>query len=128
MLFRMVEILFGLFVENSNGELRRTTTIPSSPQNNNYSHCSETTDLRLDTQLLFLFWEHQLFCYSWSIQTYQKEWKEKKENHLMWRGIKEIKPNFFCVANHVGFNLSNRYILPNNILNPLNLKYSLKWS
>jgi hypothetical protein len=30
----MVEILFGLFVENSNGELRRTTTIPSSPQNN----------------------------------------------------------------------------------------------
>jgi hypothetical protein len=34
MLFRMVEILFGLFVGNSNGELRRTTTILSSPQNN----------------------------------------------------------------------------------------------
>jgi hypothetical protein len=30
----MVEILFGLFVENSNGELRRTIVISSSPQNN----------------------------------------------------------------------------------------------
>jgi hypothetical protein len=29
----MVEILFGLFVGNSNGELRRTTVISSSPQN-----------------------------------------------------------------------------------------------
>jgi hypothetical protein len=29
--YRMVEILFGLFVENSNEELRRTTTISSSP-------------------------------------------------------------------------------------------------
>jgi hypothetical protein len=30
----MVEILFGLFVGNINGELRITTAIPSSLQNN----------------------------------------------------------------------------------------------
>jgi hypothetical protein len=30
----MVEILFGLFVGNSNGELRRTSVILSSPYNN----------------------------------------------------------------------------------------------
>jgi hypothetical protein len=30
----MIEILFGLFVWNSNGELRKTSTIPSTPQNN----------------------------------------------------------------------------------------------
>jgi hypothetical protein len=30
----MVEILFGLFVGNNNEELRRTTAISSSPQNN----------------------------------------------------------------------------------------------
>jgi hypothetical protein len=30
----MVEISFGLFIENSNEELKRTTTILSSPQNN----------------------------------------------------------------------------------------------
>jgi hypothetical protein len=30
----MVEILFELFVGNSNGELRITTVISSSPQNN----------------------------------------------------------------------------------------------
>jgi hypothetical protein len=29
----MIEILLGLFVENSNEELRRTTIISSSPQN-----------------------------------------------------------------------------------------------
>jgi hypothetical protein len=29
----MVEILFGLFVGNNNGELRRTTVILFSPQN-----------------------------------------------------------------------------------------------
>jgi hypothetical protein len=29
----MVEILFGLFVGNNNGELRRTTATSSSPQN-----------------------------------------------------------------------------------------------
>jgi hypothetical protein len=34
MLFQMVEILFGLFVGNNNGELRKTSVIPSSPQNN----------------------------------------------------------------------------------------------
>jgi hypothetical protein len=34
MLFWMVEILFGLFVWNSNGELRKTIVILSSPQNN----------------------------------------------------------------------------------------------
>jgi hypothetical protein len=34
MLFRMVEILFGLFVENSNEEWRRTAVISFSPQNN----------------------------------------------------------------------------------------------
>jgi hypothetical protein len=39
MLFQMVEILFGLFVENSNGELRRTTAISSSP------HDSRITDI-----------------------------------------------------------------------------------
>jgi hypothetical protein len=33
MLFQMVEILFGLFIENSNGELRRTTAISLSPHN-----------------------------------------------------------------------------------------------
>jgi hypothetical protein len=33
-LFRMIEILFRLFVENNNKELRRTITILSSPQNN----------------------------------------------------------------------------------------------
>jgi hypothetical protein len=30
----MVEILFGLFVGNNNGELRKITTISSSSQNN----------------------------------------------------------------------------------------------
>jgi hypothetical protein len=34
MLFRMVKILFELFVRNNNGELRRTTAISFSPQNN----------------------------------------------------------------------------------------------
>jgi hypothetical protein len=34
MLFRMVEILFGLFVKNNKKELRRTITILSSPHNN----------------------------------------------------------------------------------------------
>jgi hypothetical protein len=34
MLFRMVEILFELFVRNSNGKLRRTTVISFSSQNN----------------------------------------------------------------------------------------------
>jgi hypothetical protein len=29
----MIEILFGLFVENNNGELIRTTTIPSPIRN-----------------------------------------------------------------------------------------------
>jgi hypothetical protein len=33
MLFRMVEILFGLFVGNNNEELRRTTVIQSSSWN-----------------------------------------------------------------------------------------------
>jgi hypothetical protein len=34
MLFQMIEILFGLFVRNSNEELRRIAAIPSSPRNN----------------------------------------------------------------------------------------------
>jgi hypothetical protein len=34
MLFRMVEILFELFVRNSNEKLRRTTVISFSSQNN----------------------------------------------------------------------------------------------
>jgi hypothetical protein len=33
MLFWMIKILFGLFVGNSNRELRRTTVISFSPQN-----------------------------------------------------------------------------------------------
>jgi hypothetical protein len=33
MLFRMIEILFELFVWNSNGELRRITVISSLPWN-----------------------------------------------------------------------------------------------
>jgi hypothetical protein len=58
----MVVILFGLFVENSNGELRRTAGITSSPQNNSYSYCSGTVYLCLDIQLLFLF-RHTLNVY-----------------------------------------------------------------
>jgi hypothetical protein len=46
MLFRMVGILFGLFVWNGNGELRITTTIPAPPWNSSYSHYFGTTDLR----------------------------------------------------------------------------------
>jgi hypothetical protein len=68
----MVEILFELFVENNNGELKITTVISSSPQNNSYSHCSETANLHLDTQLLYLFRKQQLVCFSWPIQTYPK--------------------------------------------------------
>jgi hypothetical protein len=33
MLFGMLEILSGLFVQNSNGKLRRTTVVSSLPQN-----------------------------------------------------------------------------------------------
>jgi hypothetical protein len=33
-IFHMVEILFGLFVRNSNGELKKIITISSLPQNN----------------------------------------------------------------------------------------------
>jgi hypothetical protein len=45
MLFRMVEILFELFIGNNNGELRKITVIPSS----------QLLFLHLNTQLLFLF-------------------------------------------------------------------------
>jgi hypothetical protein len=51
----MIEILFRLFVKNSIEELRRTVVISSLSQNNrhnNYSHCFETTNLLLDTQLI----------------------------------------------------------------------------
>jgi hypothetical protein len=53
MLFRMVEILFELFVGNSNGELRRTTTILSSPQNNRITTILTISEQQMDTQLLF---------------------------------------------------------------------------
>jgi hypothetical protein len=47
----MVEILFGLFIGNSNGELRRTTIIPSSPQNNKIA-------------VIFTIPEHYCYFYS----------------------------------------------------------------
>jgi hypothetical protein len=60
----MVEILFGLFIWNNNGDLRRTTTIQSLLWNSSYSHYFGTIYLCLDTQLLYLFREQRLFCYS----------------------------------------------------------------
>jgi hypothetical protein len=57
-LFRIVEILFELFVENSNGELIRTTTILSPPWNSRI-----TTILTVPEQLICV-WIHN--CYSYS--------------------------------------------------------------
>jgi hypothetical protein len=76
MLFQMIEILFVLFIESSNGELRIIIIISSLSQNSSYFHCFGTTNLRLNTQLLFKFSDQQLFYYFWPIQTYPKD-KEK---------------------------------------------------
>jgi hypothetical protein len=58
LLFWMVEILFGLFVENSNGELRRTTIILSLPQNSRI-----TTILTVSEQQIYV-WIHNYYSYS----------------------------------------------------------------
>jgi hypothetical protein len=54
----MVEIFFGLFVGNSNGELRRTATIPSSPQN------SKIIVILTVPEQQICIWIHN--CYSYS--------------------------------------------------------------
>jgi hypothetical protein len=54
----MVEILFGLFVGNNNGELRRTSTIPFSPQNSRI-----IVILTVSKQQIYV-WIHN--CYSYS--------------------------------------------------------------
>jgi hypothetical protein len=46
-LFRMVEILFGLFVENSNEELRKTTIILFSPQNSRIADIFTVSEQRI---------------------------------------------------------------------------------
>jgi hypothetical protein len=58
MLFRMVKILFELFVGNSNGELRRTAVIPSSPQN------SRIVAILTVPEQHICIWIHN--CYSYS--------------------------------------------------------------
>jgi hypothetical protein len=58
MLFRMVEILFGLFIWNSNGELRRTTTISSPPWNSRIAVILTISEQRI------CVWMHN--CYSYS--------------------------------------------------------------
>jgi hypothetical protein len=58
MLFRMVGMLFGLFVWNSNGELRRTAVIPSPPRNSRIA-----TILTVPEQKICV-WLHR--CYSYS--------------------------------------------------------------
>jgi hypothetical protein len=58
MLFRMIEILFGLFVGNNNEELRRTTAISSSPQN------SRITSILIVPEQQICVWIHN--CYSYS--------------------------------------------------------------
>jgi hypothetical protein len=58
MLFRMVEILFGLFVGNSNGVLRRTTIIPSSPQNSKIAVILTVSEQQI------CVWIHNYYFYS----------------------------------------------------------------
>jgi hypothetical protein len=58
MLLRMVEILFGLFVWNSNGELRKTTTISSPPWNSRI-----TNILTISEQQIYI-WMHNYYFYS----------------------------------------------------------------
>jgi hypothetical protein len=58
MLFQMVEILFGLFVGNSNEELRRTTVISSSPQNSRIVTISTVL-----VQQIYV-WIHNYYFYS----------------------------------------------------------------
>jgi hypothetical protein len=57
MLFRMEGILFGLFVWNSNGELRRTTTI-SSPSWN-----SRITAIFTVLEQQICIWMHNCYLY-----------------------------------------------------------------
>jgi hypothetical protein len=54
----MVEILFGLFVGNSNGELIRTTTISSPPRNNRITVIPTVPEQQI------CVWIHN--CYSYS--------------------------------------------------------------
>jgi hypothetical protein len=54
----MVEILFGLFVGNNNGDLRRATAIPSSPQN------SKIAAILIVPEQQICVWIHN--CYSYS--------------------------------------------------------------
>jgi hypothetical protein len=58
MLFWMVRMLFGLFVWNSNGELRRTAAIPSLPRNSRI-----TTILTVPEQQICV-WLHLYYFYS----------------------------------------------------------------
>jgi hypothetical protein len=58
MLFRMIEILFGLFVGNSNGKLRRTAVILSSSQN------SRITSILIVPEQQICVWIHNCYFYS----------------------------------------------------------------
>jgi hypothetical protein len=60
-LFRMVEILFGLFFGNSNGEFRKTVAISSSPQNSRIA-----TILTVPEQQIYV-WIHNCYSYSENI-------------------------------------------------------------
>jgi hypothetical protein len=54
----MIEILFGLFVENSNGELRRTIVILLSPHNSKIA-----VILTVSEQQIYV-WIHNCYFYS----------------------------------------------------------------
>jgi hypothetical protein len=58
MLFRIVGILFGLFVWNSNGELIRTAAIPSRPRN------SRTAAILTVPEQQICVWLHRYYSYS----------------------------------------------------------------
>jgi hypothetical protein len=58
MLFRMVGMLFGLFVWNSNRELRRTTAIPSPPQNSRIAAILTVPEQQI------CVWLHRCYFYS----------------------------------------------------------------
>jgi hypothetical protein len=58
MLFRIVGMLFGLFVWNSNGELRITTAISSPPRN------SRTTAILTVPEQQICVWLHRYYSYS----------------------------------------------------------------
>jgi hypothetical protein len=57
----MVEILFGLFIENSNGELRRTLAILSSPQNSRIAAILTVSEQQI------CVWIHNCYFYSENI-------------------------------------------------------------